>query len=74
MYNSRFRNFARVFHMEQRDAEIRRIIQDIRNLKKLNKADIQYIRNHASDSDKMQIITIYNDILESFLAVVDMDS
>lgn len=60
--------------MEHRDAELYRIIKDIRNMKTLNKSDIQYIHDHASDSDKMQIITIYNDILESFLAVVDMDS
>ena len=60
--------------MEPPAAEIRRIIQDIRNLKKLNKADIKYIRDHANEEDKMEIITIYNDILESLLAVVDMDS
>lgn len=42
-------------------------------MQKLNKADIQYIRDHANDSDKTEIITIYNDILEWLKAVVDID-
>lgn len=61
------------FNMERRDAELYRIVKDIRNMQKLNKADIQYIRDHANDSDKMEIITIYNDILEWLMAVVDID-
>ncbi len=46
------------------DYEKKKIINDIRNLKNLDKNTISKIKNF-SETDKMEIIMVYNDIMET---------
>lgn len=50
--------------------EYRKIIHDIRNMKGLTKERIATIRK-MSDDQKMQIIMIYNNVMEGFTYIVN---
>ena len=56
-----------------RKTRLKQIIHDIRNMNTLHPDEIDYICRNASPEDKMQIIVIYNDVLESLKFLTEMD-
>lgn len=59
--------------MERSDISLQKITHHIRNAKIISRDDIHYIRAHTNNDQKMELIIIYNNLLEWMQNILDLD-